>query len=439
MEVPLHQKMHVFTEDPRAGERLPYLVNDDGEIDPYVLAYSTARRKKLTPSTRVRALNAIIAVRLWAKIAGINVEQLMFYGKCLSTDHIESLKYYLHLTNNTLRLLAYTTPVDMKKMLNEAKRCNTSSFNNKLYYAWDYIAFIGQWGSRWHIKADTDPQLMTHRRSRLTLPVKQGKRSKRSFISGSIANEMLGDIASSIDSRINQTPTAQLNKFKLWLSVVDLSAIWKNEVIVARNRVLLDLLAKNGGRVGEILQIKNEDVDFQNRGIRIVRRHNDPDDPRKDEPNCKTHDRLVRFDERSWADLQKWQDIHFEMTATNDTQFIFISCSRDPRYAGYPMTARGVRDQIYQACDFAYLPRLRAHDLRHGSVRDLAEEAVRQKWTHEQWRKVATYLYGWSDQSGMPTHYVGDQWIQQAAEVMEKVWWNREANARALKEDTIPY
>lgn len=435
----MRKKIHIAAQGACHGERTPYLVDDTGAIDRYALAYSIARRKKLTPAARERALDAVIAVRLWAKLADVNVEQSMFYGDCLSTDEVESLKYYIHLTTRELRALSAARPLNLNKRLSVAKRCDQGSFKNKLHYANDYLSFLGQWGDRYYKRVALPKGLADQRGKRLAPVIKTGKRSKRRYVYGSIADELLRDSSAASMSRIDSTPTAAINIFKLWLAAIDLSEIWNNEAIARRNRVFLDLLVKNGGRLGEVLQIKNEDIDSRNRGIRIVRRHNDPDDPRKDEPNAKTYDRLLRFDARSWADLQHWLELHFHLTEMTDTQFLIISLSRNPRFAGRPMTKRGARQQVYQACDHAKLPRLKAHDLRHGSVRDLAEEAVKQGWTQEQWRKVATYLYGWSDQSNMPMHYVGDQWVAHAAEIMERVWLRREAPARSLREDAIPW
>lgn len=68
---------------------------------------------------------------------------------------------------------------------------------------------------------------------------------------------------------------------------------WTGEHCRRRNEMVVRWLLHLGLRRGEFLGIQTSDIDFQRNEVTIARRADDIDDPRRDEPNTKTYDRLL--------------------------------------------------------------------------------------------------------------------------------------------------
>lgn len=66
---------------------------------------------------------------------------------------------------------------------------------------------------------------------------------------------------------------------------------WKGTCI--RNALLVRWFYELGLRRGEVLNVKIPDINFQSEELTVVRRADDPEDPRKDQPLVKTRDRKI--------------------------------------------------------------------------------------------------------------------------------------------------
>jgi integrase len=396
-------------------------------MDAYPSMWSVSRRVKLVPNTREVGLHAIISLRLWAKMAGVDVEAQMVYGECLSSDEVADLKYHLSLGQQSLRMLAHGPPADVNKFLSEAKRVSSNSFNLRITYVHDYLKFLGEYGNKVLRNIGQNQSLfMRHRRERLRPAVRVPGSKRNRYEPGSISEELLSAYKPKKASRLSQSSSDVLERVALFISTANMSDIWpKNNDLRLRNEVLLLMLLQTGGRVSELLQAKIDDLIDRKRTIEFRRRHNDPDDPRKREPNLKTFDRELRLSEETWEKLERWLEVHDEVTAATHSPFIFVSFARNPKYFGQPICRQTVKHILDEVCDAAGLPRIRIHDLRHIRVRRLAELAREQNWTNEEWRKAATYLFGWSAASHMPGLYLGDTSDLAAEMAMSQIWRER--------------
>lgn len=68
---------------------------------------------------------------------------------------------------------------------------------------------------------------------------------------------------------------------------------WKGEGTCIRNALLVRWFYELGLRRGEVLNVKIPDINFQSEELTVVRRADDPEDPRKDQPLVKTRDRKI--------------------------------------------------------------------------------------------------------------------------------------------------
>ena len=68
---------------------------------------------------------------------------------------------------------------------------------------------------------------------------------------------------------------------------------WKSEFTKKRNELIFIWLLQFGLRRSELLNIKISDINFQKETFLVLRRSDDPEDPRKDQPNVKTRGRKL--------------------------------------------------------------------------------------------------------------------------------------------------
>lgn len=68
---------------------------------------------------------------------------------------------------------------------------------------------------------------------------------------------------------------------------------WKGGGTCIRNALLVRWFYELGLRRGEVLNVKIPDINFQSEELTVVRRADDPEDPRKDQPLVKTRDRKI--------------------------------------------------------------------------------------------------------------------------------------------------
>lgn len=68
---------------------------------------------------------------------------------------------------------------------------------------------------------------------------------------------------------------------------------WKGKGTRIRNALQVRWFCELGLRRGEVLNVKISDINFQSEELTVVRRADDPQDPRKDQPLVKTRDRKI--------------------------------------------------------------------------------------------------------------------------------------------------
>lgn len=410
-----------------AGERLPYLVNDDGQIDAYSMMWSATRRSIFTPNTRKTALNAIIQLRLWSKLTSVNVEQEMVYGSCLSHEQVEDLMYYIGHRRKDLVNLTKTRPLDLNRFLAQCEPVSSETENLRRVYVNDYLLWLGSYGNLILQKTgQANEELMKQRRARLAPKRRNPNQRQANYLSGSISGQIMGGKRRAMGSRMQQATPDEVNQFALFFSSSTRDELWsRNKDRALRNELLIKLLLQTGGRVSELLALKDTDLVHGKNMIQFARRHNDPEDPRKDNPTLKTHDRQMRLSDGTWDLLMEWLDVQDEVTSHDPQAFLFVNLSRNPKYYGQPMTRTAVDQLIREVCKKAEIKPFGAHQLRHLYVRELAQHSQDQGWTDEEWRKAATYLLGWSNSSSMPALYLGEAANQQADMQMKLLWTER--------------
>ena len=396
------------------------------------MMWSCVRRAEFTPNTRSTALNCLIPLKLWSKISGVNVEHEMVFGPCLSHEQVEDIAYYIGLRRRDLATLAGARPLNLSRFLTACKPVSAETENLRRIYVHNYLMWLGSYGNLVLQKTgQATDDLLEQRRERLSPARDISGRRKKTYSVGSISHQLVGKMRRTLGSRMQQASPDEVHQFALFFSSMRRNELWpKNGDRALRNELLIKLLLQTGGRVSELLAVKDTDLVIGKQMIQFARRHNDPDDPRKYEPTLKTYDRQLRLSDETWALLMQWLDVQDELAGHNPQTFLFINLTRDPRYAGRPMSRVAVDQLIRGVCVAADIKPFGAHQLRHLYVRELAKTASDRGWTNEEWRKAVTYLLGWSLTSHMPGLYMGETANQEADMSMKQLWTERGLEVR---------
>jgi len=393
-------------------------------LDPYISAWSVARRSKLTPSSRENALYDLIALRLWAASVSIPLEDRVLYGETLDPAEVCDLVYHLHLRVDDLRILASERVAANAMFYDGCQRISTQAFLRRTSTAWDYIAFLGMFGNRVLRKTGrADKGLLELRRTRLAPPIRSAGRLV--YPLNSIAKELLERRPKARNSRLLTYTTSDLEAFALALSDIDREAVWpSNAARALRNEIILRIFVETGLRSGELRQVKIEDLRPRDRKIELPRRHNDPESRGRREANLKTFDGAVPVTDETWTLLMDWLVVHEQISETvpNESPFLFINLDRNPHHRGQQMSPTAVDSIVKDFGRHAGQPALSPHPLRHLRARRLVDLIRERNLSHEQARKAITYLMRWSDDSEMLAHYLGDHADVGAERSMEDIY-----------------
>ncbi|SFF97750.1 Site-specific recombinase XerD [Desulfotomaculum arcticum] len=136
-----------------------------------------------------------------------------------------------------------------------------------------------------------------------------------------------------------------------------------------RHYLVIRLLAVSGIRLGEVLGLKWEDVDFDKSTFKIQRSANCRKRILKDEPKNFSSRRTIQLDDETLKELARHKQVE---RCTNPDNLVF------PALDGRPMKESAVRKTMNRALKKAGLEHIKLHGLRHtaGSIKLDAGEGL---------------------------------------------------------------
>lgn len=225
-------------------------------------------------------------------------------------------------------------------------------------------------------------------------------------------------IAAQIESR-RPSRKGRNNDSDLSLDDIQLEALFevirigseKNQFtaqVQRRNRLIVLMLYHLGLRGGELLNLKVSDIDFAKHQVRILRRADEKDDPRVNEPNVKTLERPLPISETLSKELHDYVITDRRMVPNaKRNNFLFVTHKSGPT-VGQPISKSGYQKVI--AVVKAVSPKLytlTGHKLRHTWNRKFSElmDSMNDPPTEEKQEQIRSYLMGWKPGSGSAAHY----------------------------------
>lgn len=384
-----------------SGERLPVLLGEDGVpmFEATVFALTEVRGRSLATSTIGSVLRSVMAFHRFLDSRGIDLEARFATGEVLSLGEVEDLARFCRapLTEQTASSLASNgvvpKVVSLEKVRMEGQRALPAQVApdvaaTRLRYIRGYV----QW-------------LVGERRSRHGLP---------SFL---VAR--LGDssrlVVEAIDTRIphhsgrdvlHQREGIPEESIAEILRVVDPHSSenpWRDQHTRYRNALFIRWLLYLGLRIGEALGVRISDIVVYRREVTIHRRADDPEDPRRNQPQTKTRARVLLLREDLLAETQAYILEHRSMLSqAKKHPFLFVA-SRTGQPLSLAAVAKLFRD-LRKRCP--WLPaELTGHVLRHTWNDEFSKMTEAVGMTPEREQQARSYLMGWSPTSDTAATY----------------------------------
>ncbi|HMZ54460.1 MAG TPA: tyrosine-type recombinase/integrase [Nitrospira sp.] len=384
-----------------SGERLPVLLDRDGQpmFAPTVFALTEVRGKNLAANTIGMVLRSVMTFHLYLDARGIDFEGRMASGDLLSLGEVEDLA---RLCRRPLaELAALSRP-------SEGSDANVVSLEKV------------RMGVPKALTADLDPNVVASRLRYIRMYIQwlATERLSRHGLAQSVASR-LGDstrfVADAIDTRIphgsgrntlGQREGVADEVVAELLRVVDPHSPnnpWRDQHTRYRNALLIHWLLYLGLRIGEALGVRVSDIVAYRKEVTIHRRADDPDDPRRYQPQTKTRARVLPVSGTLLAETQAYILNHRSaLPQAKKHAFLFVA-SR----TGQPMTLAAVGKlfkELRERCPL--LPEgLSGHVLRHTWNDAFSKKMDEAGVTPENERQARSYLMGWSPTSDTAAVY----------------------------------
>lgn len=215
--------------------------------------------------------------------------------------------------------------------------------------------------------------------------------------------------------RMRQRATGRLMGIDLELAETILSRVEVGSLgnpfsaeVQHRNSLILRMLFMLGVRGGELLNIKVEDIDFQKKTVRIVRRPDDAGDTRVDQPSVKTLERLLSLSEELAGEIHRYiRTERKKVVGRGRHSYLFVTHREGPS-KGDPLSLSAyfkIFSVLRQA--FPDASRLSGHAFRHAwnerfSMILDSQESPPSEARQEQ---IRSYMMGWKEGSGTAASY----------------------------------
>lgn len=321
------------------GERYPMLVDSEGMPDFWVTLYvSVVLRADLKQTAIENTIRDILHLKLWEEINGRDLIAEMRQAKFLSDSDITSIRDHCWLNTRHLREWEET------KIRKNATKLSVS-----------FPVTVPNIGG---VSKGHATNRLAHIASFLDFTARAMLRRRANFVS----------LTASIDALkiniIKQKPKGQggkskangskkiapsLEVFDRLMKVVREDSAdnpYKNPAIRTRNALMFDVMYETGMRTGEVLALRIEDLDSQAGTLSVVRRHDDPDDPRKRQPVPKTSERDIPIRLELAKNLRAYvMEVRSKVPRANQGPYLFVT-HKSGQYQGQPLSDSTFRNRV---------------------------------------------------------------------------------------------
>lgn len=370
-----------------SGERLALLLDQEGVPDFNATLYSL---RKLRPTgqgvnTISIKLRTIMQFYVWCAVSGIDYTSRLQNLECFTYNEVDML----------VRFLKYKYKFCLSELSRKPKKKvvfhpiairsgNKDIFVNKVNHhtrisnVADYINYI----YAYYVNIKKTRGVDT---SNVENDVKQ-------TIKHLLALRPLlnwHDTESKVDSMSDET----LEKILDVIEPDNPNNPWANasEHVRVRNRLIVYILLTTGMRKGEMLNLENDDFDFRKDELRIVKKNDSPEDPRKHQPLVKTKERDIPIKSKLADFIYAYiQDYRPYIKCAVGHGYLLVS-DRD----GRPLSTDSIT-KLFTKLSSSVGVDISAHQFRHRWNYDFSNFADKEKWSENKQHNLRCLLNGWS-------------------------------------------
>lgn len=340
------------------GERYPMLVDSTGLPDFWVTLFVTEKlRVSLKQTSIENTIRNVIHLKLWEEINGRDLISEISQSEFPSDADIASIRDHCLLHSRSIREWHQaTTNRNVLKfsathsvMTPHIQAISKDHAANRLVHIANYLHFTARAMLRQRPDFTSLSPVIDDMKKRIIAQKPKGKGNK------GLANEP--------DAK---APPPEV--FEHLMTVVREDSPdnpYKNPGIRKRNALMFDVMYETGMRSGEILGIQIEDVDFQLGKITVVRRHDNPIDPRLRQPVAKTLERHIPISMNLAKKLRDYvMEVRSRIPGANKQPILFVTHKRG-KYQGKPISDSSFRNRVLGPA-ISENPELFGEICRHG-------------------------------------------------------------------------
>jgi len=401
-----------------SGERFPMLINDTTSIPDYnstVFTITQYRSKGQSVNTIEQVLYHLKLLKLFLKnysTEGIDLESRLNQGRLLYLHEIESLCDMCKLPLKNIIDDTHKDQFTQTTKLNSLEKFRSNNSHkqtktvdpNTTAHRIRVIRDFLMWLANAHMAKLPEYDLTFNT-----------MKESRDLIKSSMTSRIPKSSDSSLISTAMGLPEEAMD---ILFAVVDRSSAynpWKSEFTKVRNELLILWLYQFGMRRGELLSLKISDLNFKSKTFDLIRRADDPDDPRLVQPLLKTRERRTAMPKKianlTYAYITNYRTY---LPKAKTHEFLFVADK-----TGAPMSLVAV-NKVFSKLKESHpdmLGSLTPHVLRH-SWNDRFSALMDEKNIPEKKeKKLRAYLMGWSETSNSAATYTKRHTQKKANEV----------------------
>lgn len=383
------------------GERRALLVAEDGRLDWYSTLYITLNYRNVGSShnTQSSVLDAIRALLLWS---GKQKPPIDLAGRFRAKEWLDEVE--VDRLIEFLRVkVAKRAPLSVEassssRQLKSRKRPPAVLVSKGIYTRLTYVALYLQWlAEQLNRGPSRRPSASDHMRMVQRVLHKRPPVSKARSVSRKKGLEP-EEVEWLFETLRPDSPT---NPFE--------------ENVRFRNFLIFVLLIVLGVRGGELLALKISDFNFEHENVDIVRRHDDPSDPRTYQPVVKTLGRLLPLQPELCDLVFEYINQHrSKIKPAKKHPFLLVTHREGPHF-GKPLSSKGLY-KIFKTIlkNRKDMKSFHPHRLRHTANDYISELADSQKISPANERKLRSFLMGWTQTSLSAATYT-ERYIERSA------------------------